>query len=186
VGVPGLIAGRQASAGTARVATTAVIISLVIGHGLLSYRQSGRKTLPLGSGPNRILVYNDRGDIPLLLQAIDQRASPADTLVSIPEGAMLNFVTGLPNPTRFPVMMPVEAIMFGDADMARSLEIGAPTWLVVRRSSMMQEYAVRNIEHLPGVEAWIASNYDRVDYVQPGRSPLELYRRRDINPARDR
>lgn len=98
---------------------------------------------------------------------------------------MLNVLTGLPNPTRFPVMMPVEAIMFGDADMSRSLEIGAPTWLVVRRSSMMQEYAVRNIEHLPGVEEWIASGYDRVDYVAPGRSPLELYRRRDLSPARD-
>jgi hypothetical protein len=186
VGVPQAVARRNASPASARVAVVAILIAFTIGHGLLSWRQTQRKTLALGTGSDRILIYATSGDIPRLMEAIEAASSPTDTLAAIPEGAMLNFLTGLPNPTRFPVMMPVEAIMFGADNMARSLEIGSPTWLVVRRSSMKLEYAVENIEHLPGVEAWIASNYDRVDDVEPGKSQLELYRRREISPNRGR
>ena len=89
-----------------------------------------------------------------------QHATPTDTLVVLPEGATLNWWTGLPNPTRYYSYIPPE-LTGPDVELRMAEEIAAtqPTYVVVTSRPLL-EFGVRDVGYLPNVLRHLAARYE--------------------------
>jgi len=102
-----------------------------------------------------------RGDvIKGMLGAIEEQVGPEQTLAVLPEGVMLNFLSGRRNPTPYVNFMPPEFALFGEAAMLEAFRASPPDFVVlVNRST--DEYDVKGFGRDFGVRlhAWVRQNY---------------------------
>ncbi|MGE4537252.1 MAG: hypothetical protein AB7D37_09240 [Desulfovibrio sp.] len=70
------------------------------------------------------------------LALLRQEARPGDTLAVLPEGAMLNFLSGLPNPTPYIALIPGEWYSFGPHRIEEAYRTHPPTWVIFLDRSM--------------------------------------------------
>jgi len=91
------------------------------------------------SSPRGTLRTGLRGSaIAQALAYLRQEARPGDTLAVLPEGAMLNFLSGLPNPTPYMTLMPPEWIAFGARNIKAAYQTHPPTWVIFLDRSMAE------------------------------------------------
>ncbi len=178
---------------------------LATGMGQLFWRSESyylRKTEGVGSGGDRIMAYGAgedpfHGNVEVALGWMETNAPRGATLAVLPEGAMINYLGRRVNPTRYPVWLPPELKVFGEARMTAGFEKDTPDYVVILNRSMM-EYGVGYFGYDPHYGAdlahWMDDHYDRV-YPAPGpgeESPFDreaysalqiLKRRAAIFPA---
>jgi hypothetical protein len=100
-----------------------------------------------------------------------EKAQPRDTLVVLPEGVMLNYLTRRVNPTPFVNFIPAEMIMYGEDQMFRALEQRPPDWLIFL-SRDTKEYGARTFgrDYAQRIGRWVDANYELVGIS--GADPL--------------
>ncbi len=81
---------------------------------------------PLGSGPDAFLVDERAEALSAALAYIERHTTPDDTLLVLPEGAMLNFLARRESPTPYINFMPPELAMFGPERMLSALRDNPP------------------------------------------------------------
>ncbi len=123
-----------------------------------------------------------------LVRVIQARTLPTDGLVVAPEGAVLNFLAGRRNPSRFELLIPGYLTEQNEAAVIRDLERDPPAAIVLWNGATA-EYGFRFFGEDYGhkVAAWIREHYDFVDFPDPERkvegAPTRLAIRRGASPA---
>lgn len=153
------------------------LLALVIaGHWIAMQRGFEMRTGAVGTGSDA-LVADPRG--PFLERAreqIEKHSSPDDTLLVLPEGAMLNYLARRRAPSRYFNFMPPEMAMFGEGAVLASLAAAPPDLVVlVHRDTLEYGLPYFGRDYARELLAWIKREYQPIslDGVVPGQKPLE-------------
>jgi len=171
---------------------SAVVIALLLVAGANYLKEQARwisgKTERVGSGDDAFWA-DARGMIVRdAIKEIAALSSSDTTLAVFPEGVMLNYLTGLRNPTPYFNFVPGELLLFGEERMLDAFQAHAPD-LVVLMHKDTSEYGFRFFGQDYGqrLSAWITANYRPV--VVLGAMPLKdnhfgllLMERKDRKP----
>lgn len=155
---------RRGGYAPAARAIVGVIVAMFIAAHLLIFIQSYRPRATLVSGA----VGSFYADIPgaarrgmavnALLDYL-KRQPPDATLLCIPEGAMINALSGRENPTPYVTFLPPEIIMFGSGNMLAALQAHPPDFILMFPFSS-EDYGEKPLETFaPEIGSWIGANY---------------------------
>ncbi len=140
-------------------------------------QQVNRKTILVGHGADAF--YADaRGDaVNDMLTAIDALPAGA-TLAVVPQGAMLNYLSRRGNPTPFVQLMPPEAIVFDEQNIAQGY-LDHPPDVVMIVTNDLTEYGYRSFpQYAPDVAAQIDRGYEIVQREANASVPWTMLKRR--------
>ncbi len=171
---------------------TVVCIPLFIGFGSLFYQSEltyADKTAAVGQGADKIFTFGPPSqigpDTSAALAWTEKNVPTNATLAALPEGIMLNFLTGHPNPTPCQSWEPVIMSALGPAKMTAAFEQNPPDYIyLVERDS--SEFGVGYFGS-PGFGAdvmqWIRANYQTVQLIgdeplKNGKFGIEILKRR--------
>ncbi len=148
-----------------------------------------RKTIAVSAGADRF--YSDgRGEVMnALLIGVREHVKPGGTLVCLPDGEMLNFLSRRANPTPYGNFVPHQLEIFGEQTIIAALQQHPPD-AVVYIARETAEYGPRwfGQDYGQALAQWISTHYEVVyriggslDNVQ--RPPCWLAVRRAQSPA---
>lgn len=128
--LPQVIAQRGGAVLPIRFATIGLLLGILWMHWQKEWRIIQAQSIAL---PGGLSSSGDKGRV--LQQALHElslRAKPGDTLAVWPEGAGINFVTKLPNPTPFELVNPLGIIRAGGEEVvADAYRRNPPTWIML-------------------------------------------------------
>lgn len=115
---------------------------LAVLHLLLSAMLMGDRTRPIGEGANRFYV-DDRGQaVAEAVALVRARVPPGRTLATLPEGGLVNFLSGRRSSIPFPVMVPSIFSIYSEATMLAAMRAHPPDYILLfdRRLRDLSEY----------------------------------------------
>jgi hypothetical protein len=156
---------RRGGNGRAFCQVAGTLLALVVGTALYwTQTFTDQKTCSVGSGANRFDADGRGCVLDEVRAALAATARPGQTLAVLPEGSLLNLLTGLPRPTRFGTLMPFEAHLYGEEAILRAFEENPPDWVVLVHKDT-SEYGVRFFgrDYLTGLGRFLAARYEPVE-----------------------
>jgi 4-amino-4-deoxy-L-arabinose transferase-like glycosyltransferase len=163
-----------------RAAAVAIFALVVAVHLEPFARLYASKPLVVAAGADRFHWLDARGAaVNRMLSRLSELPSGA-TLVVVPEGIMLNYLSRRVNPTRYINFMPPELVMFGQDQIVAQLAEHPPDYVIVVSNSDPASYGYDSpaADYRARILPWIAANYDAVPTDTPPQYPLLLMRRR--------
>lgn len=123
----------------------------------------------VGTGNTLSVTPQLAGEIAGLLRQIETRTRPQDGLVVLPEGAVLNYLTGRLNPTRYKLLIPGYLTRQNEAEVVRALRRNPPGAIVIW-SGPTEGYGYRFFGEDYGllVQKWIEKQYEFVKLTDDG------------------
>jgi hypothetical protein len=119
-----------------------------------------KKIWPVGAGSNVFLADARGAFVQAAVEEIGGHSSPGTTLAVLPEGVMLNCLTGLRNPTSHINFMPVELMLFGEAEMLESFRSHPPDLIaLVHKDTSEIGFQFFGRDYGQQLMAWIQANY---------------------------
>jgi hypothetical protein len=146
-----------------RTACAGAFAGLIAAHiGLASYWY-GPKTHPIGTGADGFLAGGRGAMAARIIDYLEPRLAPEDSLLVLPEGVTLNYLLRRPSPTRFVNFMPPELAFFGEDEMLAAIERTHPTYVVLVHKDT-SEYGARFFGQDYGARfmTWVRENYRSV------------------------
>jgi len=172
-GVPRLLERRLGTGTLARALLLAPVIAGVVFFLRWSDALYARKTLPVGDGGDMILAGDPEVDprpamLALAADRLRARMPVGATLLTAPEGLMLNYWLRRPNPTRHVYFVPWSiAYAGGEAAIVRDLTSHPPDFVVLTHREA-DEYGFGYFGS-PGygreIMDWVRARYRRVDRI---------------------
>jgi hypothetical protein len=151
--------------------------------------QIASKNFWFGQGADLLRVDEIRGRmVARLLEEIDRRLASDQTLATLPEGAMVNYLARRPNPTAYVGFMPPELAIFGERHILAAFREEPPDAVVlIHRTNA--EYGVSHFGEGYGEELseWIDAEYcpvftlDESSALQDSGLGLELRKRNEAS-----
>ncbi|MEM8713200.1 MAG: glycosyltransferase family 39 protein [Planctomycetota bacterium] len=90
------------------------------------------KSVAVGSGADRLWADGFRGVVMAeAAREIVRRTEPEDSVLVLPEGILLNYLTRRRTPTRLVNFMPPELVFFDEVEVVRALEENPPDLVVI-------------------------------------------------------
>jgi hypothetical protein len=133
--------------------------------------------IAVGTGPNTFFTDARGQAINQVLETLD-RQSPGASLAVVPQGAMINFLSGRQNSTPFIVLMPPEVLMFKDQRITAAFVAHPPDLVLVVRSDLA-EYGYRSLaDYSPQLVRLIDENYQPIEQARSTALPWTLLHRR--------
>ncbi|MEN8181972.1 MAG: hypothetical protein ABFS46_05495 [Myxococcota bacterium] len=128
--------------------------------------QYQRKTVAVGGRNDALLTDPVRGHpLQAVLDELEAQLPPEATLVSLPEGAAINFWLRRANPSRYYLYLPAEFSAFGEEVMLDDLRASAPDWVVLV-DRPHEEFGVgpfgRDPRNGQQIMDWVHDHYDPV------------------------
>jgi hypothetical protein len=123
-----------------------------------------QKSALLAAGQTQLHADPDRAaPLQAAVELISNETPAGATLAAYPDGAMLNFLTGRPNPTPYFNLMPHEVAYFGEENILASLQAAPPDYiaLVDKDTSPFGPRAFGR-DYAAAIGAWITENYEPV------------------------
>jgi hypothetical protein len=132
-----------------------------------------QKAQRVGSGGDAFWADVYRGVfVEAAAEQIAARAAPNTTLAVLPEGIMLNCLTGLRNPTSHLNFMPVELMLFGEDSMVESFKTHPPDLIaLVHKDTSELGFQFFGRDYGRQLGDWIRENYR--PWCQIGAEPLK-------------
>jgi len=155
-----------------------VLVSVaIIAHLGLSMNKYAEKTYAVGSGSDVILDYGvdrsyQRGAIiNSALKKIKERLKTGETMLVMPEGLMLNFLSRRENPTPFITFDPFYLELFGEQRVLESLKRNQPDYIIViDRDFSDFGYRYFGYDYGTNIFSWVKDNYKPVELI--GMPPM--------------
>jgi hypothetical protein len=161
--IPALIARIGGSGAVFRAGSLALL--LLAGTDLLRgfERVLNHKTYAVGSGSDLIRTDGRAHFINRLLEEIQRRLSPKDTLLVLPEGVMLNYLSRRVNPPPYINFMPPELIMFGEETMLAAFKAHPPDYVVLlHKDTSEYELPYFGEDYGREIYRWVTTHYSPV------------------------
>ncbi len=150
------------------------------------------KTLPVSSGGDLIYgfdIHFRQSDKTFVeaLQWVESNAPPRATMAVLPQGAMMNYLSRLPNPSGYVAWNPPEVAAFGQENMTRALTNSNPSFVVeIAVNYSEYEMGYFGTTNKLGLDAqkWIEANYDLAkslghDWIKDNSFGIKIYRRKN-------
>lgn len=114
-----------------RAVAAGVLVAGLVGHLGLVQRRLARQTNVLGQGADAF--YGDDRVPPLaeLLEQIRQRVGPNQTLVLLPEGVLLNYLSRRESSVPYVQFSPVVMMLWGETRIQRAFEASPPDFVAL-------------------------------------------------------
>ncbi len=128
------------------------------------------KTVNVGSGGDHFVAEEHRRPRMMenLRDWIDHKLPPDATLLVLPEGVMVNYLTRRINPTHHLNFMPPEVAIFGEREMLEDFKANPPDFVaLVHRDSSEYKLALFGSDYAQSLLAWIRAQYVPVFRVGP-------------------
>jgi hypothetical protein len=173
--------------GAVRAVGLGGVVAVLAAH--LTFMQTlvALKTGHMGSGADAFRI-DDRGAMAAaLLRKIETFVRPDQTLVVLPQGAMLNYLARRTNPTPYYLFDRTSRVLWGEAAMTDRIRAAAPDWIAyVERGPNPDPYGSRDYEAL---HQWIVTHYTPAWQIgtpysgTPGPGVMLLRRTAEPDPA---
>jgi hypothetical protein len=165
--LPRLIERHGGAGWVVRMAALAALGMLCFRHLDVFGRNFNDKPVVIGAGADALRFDRARGGtLRDMLEQVDRRLGPNDTLAVIPEAAFVNYYSRRANPTGYVNPMPPEMIMFGPDRVLDRFRTAPPDWIVITHSDAaaygFQSFAA---DYGRDVWVWAAANYHEVATV---------------------
>ncbi len=123
-----------------------VIVAVSVAHARRTAEFMGAKNLPMSDGADRIFTYDpqvyDAGvTMAATLAWLQGNTPPEASLLVLPEGVILNYLSRRANPTPYINFMPIELALYGEDAIVAALEANPPDTIVLAHKNT-QEYGV--------------------------------------------
>jgi len=167
--VPSWVDRRYGLGRVIRGSTSALLLAVGIVHMSASYIHYSQKTFPVGKGRDRILVDPERG-MAMAAALVTLTAPPnrGGTLLVVPEGISLNYLSRRQDPVSVMNFLPPELILFGEDRIVSGLSRNPPESIII----------VPKLDRVFGgefgeafgrwISAWIGQGYVEVDSFPGG------------------
>ena len=147
-----------------------IIISIVGQYFFITKCFYDIKSFEIGSGANKVITSNRNIDLnPYFLNMaitwINLNVGKEDTLLVLPEGVSINFLTKRINPTKYSNFMLPEIILYGEDNIIRDFVKSVPDYIVlVNRSTSEYGFSDFGIDPMYGrkIMEWVRDNYEMV------------------------
>ncbi len=144
----------------------ALLVLVMVRVGIVSWGGLSSKKTLVGRGENVLWTFDSPapfgsgGSVKSFLDWSREHFAPEDTFVVLPEGIMLNFLTGHRITGRHVTYMPAEVTTFGEASMLQELKMSPPDYVVVV-VKQTNAYGGLNlgVNYLNDVYRWVKDNY---------------------------
>ncbi|NTV29656.1 MAG: hypothetical protein HGA80_06210 [Candidatus Omnitrophica bacterium] len=163
--VPALLPKARFDARTFQVIMGGLLVALACVHIGFSLQQYSFKTYLMGTDRGRFRTFAATSFAvgPVLdeiMTYLRSNARPGETLVVMPEGVMLNFLLGMPNPTPYYDFIPTTIALASEEVMLQSLQEHPPEYVVYLERDM-SEYGARYLgrDYARTIGRWVDSRY---------------------------
>jgi uncharacterized membrane protein YeaQ/YmgE (transglycosylase-associated protein family) len=159
--LPAWVARRGGDGGAVRAAMLGVLVAVIVPYLLVMRTYVAGKTHRVGRGAD-VFQADIRGELATkALQELDRRALPGETLVVVPEGVMLNYLSRRANPTPHTNFMPTELVIFGEDAIMDGLRQSPPDWVAFIPKDT-SEFGAQyfGADYARRIGEWIAENYE--------------------------
>ena len=144
-----------------KVATIVLTLSVVVSAVVLSLRYQRKFSYPIvtergtwRTSPELGVAFNQA------LHYIAANTKPGDTVVPMPEGTSINFLSGRPNPLRDEISLPGMVTLPEEESAIRTLQnLSVPLVLIVNRSTAEFGQAAFGVDYETTLVSWIEKNY---------------------------
>jgi 4-amino-4-deoxy-L-arabinose transferase-like glycosyltransferase len=158
------------------------------------------KTVEIGRGADRMLAdsyLRTSQMIAHLVPWVERNVPPDATLVVMPEGVMVNYLTRRRNPTRQLNFVPPEVEIFGESAILADLRAAPPDYVVlVQRDTLEYRLPLFGIDYARRLLDWVHDDYRLVTRagaaplrparLEDGRTGFEVWARAAPGPAASR
>lgn len=192
--IPSLIERWRGNGWAFRAISMVLLCATALGCLTVSERNSSRKTVQIGRGGDTFRADRARswsGMVASLVDWVEVNLSPDATLLVLPEGVMVNYLTRRVNPTRHLNFVPPEIMIFGEEQILRDLRAQPPDYVaLVHRETGEYRLPLFGTDYAPRLLAWVREDYERVarvgapplrpERLEDRRSGFEVLRRRAL------
>ena len=133
------------------------------------------KNYPIAKGRDRFLTYDEKffSYGPVLtktLEFIDKSMSPQNTLVVMPDGIMLNYLSRRNNPSRYFEFTPNFVEATGEATIINDISRNRPSFIILTKKDTSEHGAKYfGADYALNIYSWIVNNYDKVVSIGDGK-----------------
>jgi hypothetical protein len=167
---------RGAGSSSMRWASVVALGSVALGHVLPMSAGMEWNTFRVGSAAEHLRVGPKGELVQKAIEYVEQRCPASGSVLVLPEGALLNYLTRRRSPTRYFSLMPPELAMFGEDAVGRALAAQPPDFVVLLHRDTV-EYGLPNFgtDYARSIYAWVRANYRPAQLwsVVPGQKPFE-------------
>ena len=140
-------------------------------YGAYGERRLNEQATRLGTGADAIYGDDRAAALGLALAEIEHRVAPEQTLLALPEGVMLNYLSRRRSPLAYPQYSPVTLILWGEDRMVRDFDAHPPDFvLLVHRENTHEGARFFGRDYATALMERVQRNYRQV--WQTGAPPL--------------
>ncbi len=166
-GIPRFLDRRGGCGAAFRAAALGMLVALMGVHLRATESWFRHRTVRVGTGADAYLTDGRGRLIERILERLARLRVPGQSMVVLPEGVMLNYLSRTVNPTPYTNFMPPDIIMFGEERIVAALHAHPPDWIVVTdRAAPEYGYRILGADYGVGIVKWIEENYTLVEKVQ--------------------
>jgi hypothetical protein len=161
--VPAWISARSGNGATFRWACISLLAGLVGVFLQLSGTFLARKSTPVGEGSNAFIADARGEQLNAVLAFLAREVPAGQSLAAVPEGAMINILSGRSNPGFCLNLMPPEIATLGESRVLSDLEKSPPDVIVVDLDRIGPDGLwFRRETFAPNIANWILGHYQLV------------------------
>lgn len=158
------------------------ILLLALGHLYPARLNHQRKTEVTELKSNRFLQTRSRHQyLHQILSSINNSLTPDDTLAVLPQGAIINFLTGHATTVPYLIYMPTELAMYGETVIIDRFTRNAPDYILLRDRSTAEHGVEFGQSYGVDLTQWIEKNYHLHHQILPpqlsGKYGVQLLKR---------
>lgn len=169
---------KYSGGGIFRIVTVIVVIIFSLKFIHVSDTYYNAKTFSVGKGNDRIITYEPQYDSRSLvffqaLTWINANVGQDETMIVLPEGVMINYLSRHRNPTPYINFIPTEIRIHGEDNILDAIKKNSPDYFVIVSRDTKEygyDYFGRDVRYGQKIMNWINQRYHRV--VLFGDEPL--------------
>jgi hypothetical protein len=155
-----------------RAVTGAVLLVALFAHARVMHRLWENKTFVVAAGSDAFFADRRGAVVDRMVDEVNRVAPPGATLVVVPEGLIVNYLTRRVNPTGQLNFTPPAIIMYGEESMLGAFRSRPPDFIVLTLLDE-SEYGARFFgnDYARDLGAWIQQNYELAARVEDPAGP---------------